>query len=153
MWPFKRNIETRSKTLDQLLASQNVRSTSGINVNTVSALSLPRVKRCIDLIAQNIASLPIEVYKANKIQKQSAIAKLLAKPNSYQTSYEFKELLMRDALTHGDGFIYIEHNTSGAAIGVNSIAEIGLFVFFSGDIAFYYWVMAKMYQGVMHLLS
>lgn len=119
MWPFKRNIETRSKTLDQLLASQNVRSTSGINVNTVSALSLPRVKRCIDLIAQNIASLPIEVYKANKIQKQSAIAKLLAKPNSYQTSYEFKELLMRDALTHGDGFIYIEHNTSGAAIGLH----------------------------------
>ena len=44
-------------------------------------------------------------------------------------------------------------STSGAAIGVNSIAEIGLFVFFSGDIAFYYWVMAKMYQGVMHLLS
>jgi HK97 family phage portal protein len=118
MWnPFKK--ETRSQTLDQLIAQHQVSSTSGINVNTANALSLPRVKKCIDLIAQNVASLPIDVYKANKIQKQSALAKLLSKPNSYQTAYEFKELFMRDALTHGDGFIYIEHNTAGAPIGLH----------------------------------
>ena len=125
MWnPFKK--ETRSQTLDQLIAQHQVSSTSGINVNTVNALSLTRVKKCIDLIAQNVASLPIDVYKVNKIQKQSALAKLLSKPNSYQTSFEFKDLFMRDVLTHGDGFIYIEHNKSGAAIGLHILPALNV---------------------------
>jgi hypothetical protein len=41
---------------------------------------------------------------------------------------------------------------SGAAMGVNSTAEIGLSVFFSGGMAFYYWVMAKIYHSGMHLI-
>jgi HK97 family phage portal protein len=125
MWnPFKKN-EKRSKSLDQLLALNNLGG-SGQYVSANTSESIPAVYCAVATIADAVATLPIHLYKRINDGKQRAnshhVEQLLDEsPNSYQTPFELKQTLMRAVLLYGNGYLLIVHDNSGRAIELHNI--------------------------------
>lgn len=73
---------------------------------------------CINILSDDIAKLPVKVYKRqeNKIQriKNEPVATVLEnKTNSYMIPFTFKKLLMTDVLTNGNFYALIKFDDSG----------------------------------------
>lgn len=74
-------------------------STSGERVTPASALQVATAYCCVRILAEGLASLPVTIYKVDGQGKRTpdkthALYDLLAlKPNNFQTSFEFREML------------------------------------------------------------
>lgn len=83
---------------------------AGVNVNSTTALRIAAVFGCTRVISEDIGKLPFEVYQQNSDRERtrataSPFWKLIHdKPNSYQTSQQFREYLTASALLRGNGF-------------------------------------------------
>lgn len=85
-------------------------SEAGIRVTVASALKIPTVFRCINLISDSIAMLPL--YLANKETKERVTDHPLYKvlhrrPNPYQTAFEFRKLMQMRVMTKGNAYAMI----------------------------------------------
>lgn len=94
------------------------RNDAGIEVNRRSILGHPAVWRCVSLIAQSCARLPVDVYRytdrPNKEVDRNHPAwwLLRRKPNELMTPYRFKRLFFVHALM-GSAYAYIERDGNG----------------------------------------
>jgi HK97 family phage portal protein len=91
------------------------RSASGVRVTPKKALGYPAVWRAVNLIAGDIAKLPLLVYRQQGKNKEvdtrhPAYRLLKRKPNPLHTPFVFKQVLMGHALTRGNGYAYIDRN-------------------------------------------
>lgn len=85
------------------------------SINTDKALTLSALYNAVDIISNDIATLPKSVYKnvPNGKEKQSAhpVNYLIAKqPNQNQTAYSFHKVLVATALLRGNGVAIIVRN-------------------------------------------
>lgn len=85
-------------------------SEAGMRVSVTSALKIPTVFRCINLISDSIAMLPL--YLANKETKERVTDHPLYKvlhrrPNPYQTAFEFRKLMQMRVMTKGNAYAMI----------------------------------------------
>lgn len=69
----------------------------------------PAVESCVSAISQTIASMPIQHWRrlpngGQELVLSSPIAKVLRKPNSYQTRSDFILNLLRNELFNGNGY-------------------------------------------------
>lgn len=93
---------------------------AGIAVNPSNALSVSAVFACVRVIAEDIGKLPFVVYQQNGDRERdravtSPFWRLLHdRPNSYQTSQQFREYLTASALLRGNGFAL--KNTIGGQV-------------------------------------
>lgn len=88
----------------------------GFNKN--NAMKLATVNRCVNLISDSIASLPINpyIYKGNwkYVNYETPIYNLLnIQPNSFQSSYIFKKMIVVNMLLKGNSYILITRNNKG----------------------------------------
>jgi HK97 family phage portal protein len=88
-------------------------SSSGVTVNEEGSLTITTVYACCRIIAETIASLPLQVFErtedGNEIAREHPIYSLLHdEPNTLQTSYYFRETHTAAAVLWGNGYAAIE---------------------------------------------
>jgi len=88
-----------------------------------SAMQLSAVWACVKLLAETVASLPVNVYKTGEndrvLAPQNHIARLFAdKVNKYQTKVEFFETVVLNLVTHGNAYCVIERLPNGDVVSL-----------------------------------
>lgn len=117
----RKNLEERSQMFDYLLYN----SSSGYSTN--KSMLLSTVYRCVEVISDSVAQLPLEPYKIDadgyKIKyKQHPTYNLLNRePNQRMSRFTFMKALIVSTLLKGNGFAYIERDNKGNAIGLHFI--------------------------------
>lgn len=100
---------------------------SATGYTTDRAMLLSTVYRCVEVISDSIAQLPLEPYKMDsqgyKIKFTShPTYKLLNKePNPRMTRFDFIKVLIVSTLLRGNGYAYIERDEKGNAKGLHYI--------------------------------
>lgn len=95
-------------------------SSTGINVTTEVALRVSAVWRCITLLSQTMASLPLPVYRhtaddgKERAREHPLWDVLNREPNEWQTAYEFREMMMGHLLLRGNFYALIVPGARGA---------------------------------------
>ena len=84
-------------------------SSAGVDVTAESALNYTTVYACVSLIAENIASLPLVLYKKNGKNKDRATDHYLYPllhdaPNDEMTSFNWREAFVSQLLLWGTGY-------------------------------------------------
>ena len=89
---------------------------SGQTVTTSNALKNATVLSCVNVIAQGIAQLPLEVWQGDTKAQINQLNTTLKRPNSFQTGYEFKAALVKDLLVYGNSFTRVVRAPNGRVI-------------------------------------
>lgn len=99
-------------------------STSGYSTN--KSLLLSAVYRCVEVISDSVAQLPLEPYKVDKDgyklkYKEHPTYNLNKEPNPRMSRFTFMKAMMISVLLKGNGFAYIERDVKGNAVGLHFI--------------------------------
>lgn len=99
------------------------KAVSGVSVSPESAERLGTVFSCVNVISQDVASIPILTYKRQGRVKERArdhpAFKLLHdEANPYMTAMVFKETIMGHILLRGNGYANIEFNKKGYPVAL-----------------------------------
>ena len=114
-------IEERSSTFDYLMYN------SGASYSTSKAMLLSTVYRCVEVISDSVAQLPLEPYKIDadgyrlKFTSHPSYRILNKEPNNRMTRFTFIKTLVVSTLLKGNGFAYIERDNKGNAIALHYI--------------------------------
>lgn len=84
-------------------------------MTTAQLLANSTVNACVNIIADAVASLSLNVYKKGKNGREKVeklpLAKVLKRnPNYNDTAYSFKQQIMLHLLLRGNAFIFVERN-------------------------------------------
>lgn len=117
----KEQIEERSSSFDYLMYN-------GIGAySTNKALLLSTVYRCVEVISDSVAQLPLETYKLDtsgykiKFTSHPTYRLLNYEPNCRMTRFTFIKTLVVSTLLKGNGYAYIERDGEGNAIALHYI--------------------------------
>ncbi len=97
---------------------------SGVDVNETSAMQNTAVFACVRILSDTVASLPLPVFRRLEPQGKSkdyssALYMLLHdRPNSEQTSFQWRKTGIAHQLLWGDWFSEIEYNNSGMPVAL-----------------------------------
>src|SRR5437899_1233631 len=103
------------------------RTDSGIRVSEMSALQVSTVLACVNIIANGVAGLPLNVYEVQKnknrmskiVSYDHAIYDLLAwEPNIEMNSVTWRKTMQCHALLWGNGYCEIERDKANRIIGL-----------------------------------
>ena len=86
---------------------------AGVSVSEEGAMALSAVYSCVRLIASSLASIDLHLHRINGSQREIAadhpVYQLInSTPAEMMTAYDFWELIISDALLHGQGYALIE---------------------------------------------
>lgn len=103
--------------ITRILAS----TSSGVNVTADNSLKVSAVFACVKLLSETIASLPLMLYKREGEGKRPAPEHHLYPivhdaPNSYMTSYEWREGVMAHQLLRGNTYNLKVQKASGKIV-------------------------------------
>ena len=84
---------------------------------TSQALALSAVYRCVEVITNGVASLPIKLYRVDekgfKYEVKNDLSYILSKrPNKKMNAYTFYKLMMKDVLMAGNAYALIMRDWS-----------------------------------------
>lgn len=96
------------------------RSSTGIVISPRKALQDIIVMACVTIRAQDLAKLPVHVYRETKggqrdIIKEHPLERILRKPNPWQTRFEFLEQLGVHYLLKGNAYAVLPRDGRGRA--------------------------------------
>ena len=96
---------------------------SGQRVNATSAQKVAAVYACVQLVSQDVAKLPLPLYRrkenGDRERVDTPLARLVGEmPNEWQTSFEWREMLQGHVELRGNGYSYIEMDARGRAIAL-----------------------------------
>lgn len=86
---------------------------------TGKAMLLSTVYRCVDVISDSVAQLPLEPYKVSKsdykvkLKNHPSYWILNKEPNNKMSRFTFMKTLVVSTLLRGDGYAYIERDNNG----------------------------------------
>ena len=108
----KRSIEANQDITDDLLLKSIL---SENTIGKAEALNIPAVARCVNLISDTVAMIPIKLYKEEMVngkRKTVEIEDLRCDLFNYDTKdtldgVQFKKALVRDYLLDGNAYAYI----------------------------------------------
>jgi HK97 family phage portal protein len=84
-----------------------------VRVDPETALRSTVVLACVRVLSSSVAGLPLHLYRrtaegGKEIARDNPLYRVLHdRPNSWQTSYEWRETLMLHLLTHGNAYVEI----------------------------------------------
>ena len=90
-----------------------LRSMGGPRVSSLSAMGLPAVWSCVQVLSKSFALMPVMVYEpqengARKKRRDHWLYRLLKKrPNKFQTAFEWRQMLMGHLALRGNAFCQI----------------------------------------------
>jgi HK97 family phage portal protein len=133
-------LETRdsSYTLaDAVTGTMSYNNTS--NFRSDKATNLSTVYRCLALLSDSIASLPMYPYIINNGWKYRDDTNILnnllnIQPNSYQSAFMFKKMIVINKHTKGNAFIAIEKSNSGIVLSLTLLNSDYVFIYVNGVI-------------------
>ena len=105
--------EKRSGFIDSLMYN------SQGGYTTDRAMLLPAVYRCVDVISDSVAQLPLEPYLIDSAGYKSKFTAhptyrlLNSEPNSNMSRFTFIKTLIQSVLLRGNGYAYIERDKQG----------------------------------------
>lgn len=133
-----------------------VSALGGSRVTVYTALQVPAVAHCVELIASAIAMLPIKLYRKNndgrveEITEDSRIVILNAKTGDTMNADNMRRMWVRDYLLTGSAFAYIERDAYAKPCALYYIpAEDVSVLKYSDDVIhkqFSYQVRGKKYE-------
>jgi HK97 family phage portal protein len=96
---------------------------SGKTVNERTAMQTTAVYACVRILAETIASLPLNVYRSTDNGKEKAIDHQLYyllhdEPNPEMTSFVFRETLMSHLLLWGNAYAQIIRDARGQILAL-----------------------------------
>jgi HK97 family phage portal protein len=97
-------------------------SASGIVVNPQTAMQSAAVYSCVQVLAQSIGVLPLNLYNkadngaVTEAKNHPLFEILHNQPNDWQTSVEFFEMLVMALCLRGNAYAYVNRSRSGAVI-------------------------------------
>lgn len=105
--PFARKANNSLELFREVFGGAPVKS--GQPVNWTTALQCATALACCRVLAEGVAQLPVRVYRGDGAARQAVsdhpVALLLARgPNDWQTTFEFVEGLMFNAVLGGGGY-------------------------------------------------
>lgn len=115
------NVEERSSAFDYLMYN------SGASYSTSKAMLLSTVYRCVEVISDSVAQLPLEPYRMDsngykvKFTSHPTYRLLNSEPNQRMTRFTFIKTLVVSTLLKGNGFAYIERDNEGNATALHYI--------------------------------
>lgn len=109
----KRDLDSGFSFVDSLLGT--LRFTSYSNYTQSKALKISTVYRCVNLISDSIASLPLYpyLYDGNwkKIDYNNSLYNILnIQPNNFIGAFNFKKQIVVNVLLSGNAYVYIERD-------------------------------------------
>ena len=117
----KKQQEERSSGFDYLLYN-------GANNYTASkAMLLSTVYRCVEVISDSVAQLPLEPYRIDsegfkiKFTSHPSYRLLNCEPNQRMSRFTFIKTLVVSTLLNGNGYAYIERDSEGNATALHYI--------------------------------
>ncbi len=98
-------------------------SAAGKQVNARTAIQVSTVYACVRVIAETVASLPLNLYQdtdsgSEKAQKHPLYRLLHDEPNSEMTSFVLRETLLSHLLLWGNAYCQIVRNGRGQVIAL-----------------------------------
>lgn len=96
------------------------RGPAGMRITPETALQCSTVLACVRLIAENVATVPLHVYKrlpegGKERARELPLYRILnQQPNGWATSFEFRETLTAHALLYGNAYAEIRPGAAGA---------------------------------------
>jgi len=116
--PAQRNIENPDTPLTGQNLAEYLDSDIGIQVDNASALTLSAVYACIYVLSASVAQLPLHVMRkqGNNIEAAKdhpAYWLLHDEPNTWQTSYKWRETKQAHVLGWGNGYTQVKRNARG----------------------------------------
>ena len=121
---FRPKKEKRSTNfLGQAFRNTN----SGVSVDQNTALTYSAIYACVRVLSESVASLPVDVLK-KEVDGDTVndtthpVYKLLArKPNSYMTSFTWRQILMTNLVLNGNSFFKIIRDNSARPISLQYV--------------------------------
>jgi HK97 family phage portal protein len=103
-------LKLTSRDLDWLIRGGGHVAASGVTVNWKTALQVSTVLACCKVIAEGIAQVPWKVHQGlgggSSAQDHPLYDLIYRQPNSWQTSFEFRETLAFHVLLTGNAFAW-----------------------------------------------
>lgn len=117
--PRKRVKDSVSSALSFLFGNSN----AGKNVSVETAMQVSAVYACVRVIAETVASLPVNVYEVTDKGSQKALDHpyyrlIHDEPNTEMTSFVWRETMLTHLLLWGNSYTQIIRNGRGAIIGL-----------------------------------
>jgi HK97 family phage portal protein len=121
---FNRERRALPTSIDpyQITARPYYNNYSGELVTETNAFASSAVLACVSLIADSIASMPLELtrVRAGRIEAMPTPSVLL-KPNSYQSMFEFIHQVVATLALHGCAFIYAPRRAGELPVEMRAI--------------------------------
>ncbi|MGL4843936.1 MAG: phage portal protein [Aeromonas veronii] len=122
-------LHTKSIGMNELTPLSRLISGSGTAVSYQTALADPTVQACVRIIAQTVGSIPLKLYKQQKVaggtgkewieDTTSLMAHTITrKPNPRQTMNEMIEQMTAQLALYSESFGVIKHDASGRIISI-----------------------------------
>lgn len=105
-----------------------------------NAMLLSTVYRCVNLISDSVAALPLETYAIDsdgfrrKFKEHAAYSLLNLEPNEDMSRFTFLKTMVASSLLKGNAYAYIERDMHGAPLQL---------VYLASDIVSVVWVVDK----------
>ncbi len=90
------------------------------SITVAEAMRNPAVFRCVSLITYTIGMLPVHVIDAEtkeKARENPLFSLLHSSPNNWQTAFNFRQYMQRNALVHGNAYALVVRSV-GRVIGL-----------------------------------
>jgi len=123
-------------------------SIGGISVTQITALQVATVMACVAILSEDVAKLPIHVYKkardgGRKIVTNHPIEKLLQRPNNYQSRFEFVEQMQGALLLRGNAYAPIIRDARGKPIALIPVNPDRVWIYEARDGSIFYEVARR----------
>ncbi len=99
------------------------KTSAGVFVNEISAMSYSAVYRCVKLIADTVASLPLFLYErkeggGKKKVRQRRIVQVLKNPNETMSSFRLINTLQGHAASWGNCYTWVQRDRLGRVLNL-----------------------------------
>lgn len=106
------NNEPEQRSFDENVFGMALNFNGYSTYKTSQAMTLAAVYRCVTVISNSVASLPVKLYAINekgfKMEMNNDFSYLLSKkPNGKMNAYNFYSLIVKDILLSGNGYALI----------------------------------------------
>jgi len=115
--PAVQNVSLLDAQRWNTIFQSNGTASSGVNVNHKTAIGYPPLWRAISLISNDVAGLPLDVYRrtennGREVARSHSAEKLVKyRASSIMRACVFRKTLTAHALLFGNGFAWIERNS------------------------------------------
>ncbi len=94
----------------------------GVNTGNTSAMMLSTVYRCVEVVSDSVAQLPIEPFRIDangfriKYKEHPTYDILCNEPNEDMTRFTFLKTMVSSVLLRGNAYAYIDRDDKGNAV-------------------------------------